>query len=209
MLPQQMSFQQRYSPLNENNDTIDDNDIMLADVEENVLLLGTSLGQHYSSFHNNEFHSYDDLSYDTNNTEANNTYLEPFNSVQGMNYNTEVDDRGINHFDIPINDEDEHQYDIPINNKDNRHIPPMGYSRKRTTVNPLVSLALVLSSNLVASDFVRSCNFVDIGVGKLFAEKNELILELRKVALREKFDFKIARSTTTHFEAHCSSKSCN
>ena len=37
VLPQQMSFQQCYSPLNENNDTIGDNDIMLADVEEDVL----------------------------------------------------------------------------------------------------------------------------------------------------------------------------
>ena len=53
------------------------------------------------------------------NTEVDNACLEPFNSVQGMNYNTEVDDRGIGHSDIPINDEDEHQYDIPNNNRDN------------------------------------------------------------------------------------------
>lgn len=72
-----------------------------------------------------------------------------------------------------------------------------------------MSLAPVLPSNFVAPDLVRSCNSADIGVGKLFVEKNELILELRKVALREKFDFKIARSTTTRFEAHCSSESCN
>ena len=45
--------------------------------------------------------SYDVRSYD-------NACLEPFNSVQGMNSNTEVDDRGIGHSDIPINDEDEH-----------------------------------------------------------------------------------------------------
>ena len=45
VLPQQMSFQQHYSPVNENNDTIDDNGITLADVEDNVLPLGTSLGQ--------------------------------------------------------------------------------------------------------------------------------------------------------------------
>ncbi|KAH9779504.1 SWIM-type domain-containing protein [Citrus sinensis] len=48
----------------------------------------------------------------------------------------------------------------------------------------------------------------DISVGKLFAEKNEFILQLRKVAFRDKFDFKIARSTTTRFEAHCCSESC-
>ena len=118
-----------------------------------------------------------------------------------MNSNIEVDNRGIGHSDIPINDKDEHQYDIPINNKDNRPIPRMARSRRRTTVNPLVSLAPVFPSNLVALDLVRSCNSTDIGVDKLFAEKNELILELCKVALREKFDFKIARSTTTRFEA--------
>ncbi|KAH9718027.1 SWIM-type domain-containing protein [Citrus sinensis] len=201
VLPQQMSFQQHYSPVNENIDIIDDNGITLADVEDNVLPLRTSLGQHYSPFQNNEFCSYDDLGYNTNNTEADN--------VQGMNSNTEVDDRDTGHFDIPINDEGEHQYDIPVNNRENRPIPPMARSRKRTTVDPLVSLAPVLPSNLVAPDLVRSCNSADIGVGKLFAEKNELILELRKVALREKFDFKIARSTTTRFEAHCSSESCN
>ncbi|KAH9674858.1 glucomannan 4-beta-mannosyltransferase 9 [Citrus sinensis] len=201
VLPQQMSFQQHYSPVNENNDTIDDNGITIADVEDNVLPLGTLLGQHYSPFQNNEFRSYDDPGYNTNNTEADN--------VQGMNSNTEVDDRDTGHSDIPINNEDEHQYDIPVNNRENRPIPPMARSRRRTTVDPLVSLAPVLPSNLVAPDLVRSCNSADIGVGKLFVEKNELILELRKVALREKFDFKIARSTTTRFEAHCSSESCN
>ena len=108
VLSQQMSFQQRYSPLSENNDPIDKNDITLADVEEEVLPLGTSLGQHYSPFHNNEFRSYDDPAYETNNTEADNACLEPFNSVQGINSNTKVDDRGIGHSDIPINNEDEH-----------------------------------------------------------------------------------------------------
>ena len=126
-----------------------------------------------------------------------------------MNSITKVDDKGIDHYDIPINDEDEHQYDIPINNRNNQLIPPTARSRRRTTVNPLVSLTPVLPSNLVAPDLVRSCNSANIGVGKLFAEKNELILELRKVALQEKFDFKIVQSITTRFEAHCSSESCN
>ena len=84
----------------------------------------------------------------------------------------------------------------------------MACSRRRTTVNPLVSLALILPSNLVVPDLVRSYNSADIGVGKLFVENNELIPELRKVALRDKFDSKIARSTMTRFKAHCSSESC-
>ena len=209
VLPQQISFQQRYSPLNENNDTIDENDITLTDVEKMVLPLGTSLRQHYSPFHSNDFHSYDDPANDTNNTETDNACLESFNSMKGMNSNTEVDDKCIGHFDIPINDEDGHQYDIPINNIDNRPVSSMARSRRKTTVNPQVSLALVLPSNLVAPNLVRSCNFAKTGVGKLFAEKNELILELHKVALREKFDFKIVQSTTTRFKAHCSSESYN
>ncbi|XP_052299687.1 uncharacterized protein LOC112499345 [Citrus sinensis] len=61
---------------------------------------------------------------------------------------------------------------------------------------------------MVAPSFVNSCDSDDISVGKLFTEKNEFILQLRKVAFRDKFDFKIARSTTTRFEAHCCSESC-
>ena len=59
----------------------------------------------------------------------------------------------------------------------------MTRSRRWTTVDPLVSFAHVLPSNLVTPDLVRSCNSVDISVDKSFTEKNELILELRKVAL--------------------------
>ena len=103
-----MSFQQRYSPLKENNDTIDENGITLAVVEKGLLPLGTLFRQHYSPFHNNDFRGYDDLANDTNNTKADNAGLEPFNSMQGMNSNTKVDDKGIGHFDIPINDEDGH-----------------------------------------------------------------------------------------------------
>ena len=70
--------------------------------------LGTSLGQHYSPFRNNDFRTDDGHVDDTNNTEAHNDCLEPFNSMQGMNFNNEVDDRSIGHSDIPINDENEH-----------------------------------------------------------------------------------------------------
>ena len=83
-----------------------------------------------------------------------------------MNSNTEVDDRAIGNSGIPINDEDEHQYDIPINNRDNRPIPSMVYSRRRTTVNPLVSLAPVLPSNLVVLNSVLSS--VRVGYTMLF-----------------------------------------
>ena len=44
-------------------------------------------------------------------------------------------------------------------------------------------------------------------MGKLFDSKYNLILELRKVSFRDKFDFKVARSTSTRFEAHCTSMS--
>ncbi|XP_024043145.1 uncharacterized protein LOC112099873 [Citrus clementina] len=61
---------------------------------------------------------------------------------------------------------------------------------------------------MVAPSFLSICDSDDFSVGKLFAEKNEVILQLRKVGFRDKFDFKIARSTTTRFEAHCCSESC-
>ena len=108
VLPQQILLQQHYSLFHENNDTIDENDITLANVEKEVLLLRTSLGQHYSPLHNNDFHSNDGPVDDTNNTKVDNAYLESFNSMQGMNSNSEVDSGGIGHSDIPINDEDEY-----------------------------------------------------------------------------------------------------
>lgn len=63
-----MSLQQRYSSFHDNNDTIDNNSIMLADVEEDVLPLITSLEQHYSSFHNNDFCNNNDPIDDIGNT---------------------------------------------------------------------------------------------------------------------------------------------
>lgn len=93
-----------------------------------------------------------------------------------------------------------------MNNRDNESIPSMVRSRMR--IDTLTSLAPILSSNMVAPSSFSSSNLDDISVGKLFAEKNELILHLRKVAFRNKFDFKIARSTTIRFEAHCCSESC-
>ncbi|KAH9745175.1 RNA-binding (RRM/RBD/RNP motifs) family protein [Citrus sinensis] len=103
------------------------------------------------------------------------------------------------------NHENECENNTPVNNRGNGYIPPMVRSRRR--IDPLTSLALILPSNIVAPSFVSSCDSNDISVGKLFAEKNEFILQLRKVAFRDKFDFKIARSTTTRFEAHCCSES--
>ena len=61
---------------------------------------------------------------------------------------------------------------------------------------------------MVVPNFLDNCDLDDISVGKLFVEKNELILQLRKIVFRDKFDFKIARSTTTCFEAYCCSESC-
>ena len=81
-------------------------------------------------------------------------------------------------------------------------------ARLRMRIDPLISLAPILLSNIVAPNFVSSFDSDDIGVAKLFAEKNELILQLHKVAFRDKFDFKIARSTMTRFEAHYSLESC-
>ena len=50
------------------------------DVEEQVLPLGTSLGQYYSSFHNNNLCTDDDPADDTN-AENDNACLELINSM--------------------------------------------------------------------------------------------------------------------------------
>lgn len=48
-------------------------------------------------------------------------------------------------------------------------------------VDPFVSLAPVLLSNLVAPDLIKSYNSNDISIGRLFVKNNELILELLKL----------------------------
>ena len=68
-------------------------------------------------------------------------------------------------------------------------------------VDSFTSFAPILPLSMIALNFLSSFDAYDISVGKLFVEKNELILQLCKVVFRDKFDFKIARSTTTRFEA--------
>lgn len=63
---------------------------------------------------------------------------------------------------------------MPTNKRDIRSIPPM--TRLRRGVDILISLALIFPSNMVTPNFIKSYNLHDIGVGKLLAEKNELIL---------------------------------
>lgn len=184
----------------ENNNIIDDNAIILANVEKEVLPLMTSLEQHYSLFHNNNFRNNDDSIDDISNIEVDSVYVELYNSP--------VDDKGVGHFIIHIDDEDEHQYNISINNRDSQLIPLIARSRRRIAVDLFVSFAPILPSNFVFPNLVTSYNSDDISVGKLFAEKNKLILELHKVTLRDKFDFKIIQYTLLHFKAHYSSKSC-
>ena len=55
VLPRTMSLQQYCSPIHDNNDNIDDNNITLKDVGEEVLPLTTSLKQWYSLYHKNDF----------------------------------------------------------------------------------------------------------------------------------------------------------
>ncbi|KAH9750655.1 SWIM-type domain-containing protein [Citrus sinensis] len=175
------------------------------DVGATVFPITTSLEQRYSPYHNNNFWDNDDFN---NETEGDNVCAEPSNNTRrGTCFNNDGDDGGAGPSNVPsFQHEDECEDNTPVNNRGNRPIPSMVQSRRR--IDPLTSLAPTLPSNMVAPSFVSSCDSDDISVGKLFAEKNELILQLRKVAFRDKFDFKIARSTTTRFEAHCCSESC-
>ena len=208
VLPQTLSLQQRYSPLHGYNDTINDNGITLADVEAEALPQTLSLEQRYSPFYNNEFRSNDDPIDDIGNTAVDNVCMEPYNNTTDNHFNSSVCDGGVGPSHIPTNVDDDDQNNIPINNIASQPIPSVPRSRRRTTVDHLAQLAPVLPSNLAAPNLVRNYNYDDINVGKLFVAKNELILQLRKVALRGKFDFRITRSTTTRFEAHCSSELC-
>lgn len=132
-----MSLQKCYSPL----DTIDDIDITLTNVEEDVLLLTTSLEQHYSPVHNNDFCNNDDA---INNTKSDNICVELYNSMRGTHFNSPVNDKGISYSNISINDEDKCRYDTPINNRDNRPISLMVCLKRNITVDHLVSLTPVL-----------------------------------------------------------------
>ncbi|KAH9752662.1 SWIM-type domain-containing protein [Citrus sinensis] len=205
VLPRTISLQQYYSPIHENYDNIDDNGVTLQDVGATVFPITTSLEQRYSPYHNNDFRDNDDFN---NETEGDNVCAEPSNNTRrGTRFNNDGDDRGAGPSNVPsFQHEDECEDNTPVNNRGNRPIPSTVRSRRR--IDPLTSLAPTLPSNMVAPSFVSNCDSDDISVGKLFAEKNELILQLRKVAFRDKFDFKIAQSTMTRFEAHCCSESC-
>ncbi|XP_052294635.1 uncharacterized protein LOC127901416 [Citrus sinensis] len=204
VLPRTISLQQYYSPIHDNYDNIDDNGVTLEYVGATVFPITTSLEQRYSPYHNNDFRDNDDFHHET---EGDNVCAEPSNNTRGTHFNNDGDDGGAGLSNVPsFQHDDECENNTPVNNRGNRPSPSMVRSRRR--IDALTSLAPTLPSNMVAPSFVSSCDSDDISVGKLFAEKNEFILQLRKVAFRDKFDFNIARSTTTRFEAHCCSESC-
>ena len=120
--------------------------------------------------------------------EADNVCAEHSNSMRAIYFNNAGDDGGVDPSNIPsFQYKDECEDDIPVNNRDNQSIPPIASSRRR--IDLLTSLPPILPSSMVAPSFLSSSDSNDISVGKIFAEKNELILQLRKVAFRDKFDF--------------------
>lgn len=96
--------------------------------------------------------------------------MESYSSTTDNHFNSSIHDEGVSYSNVPLNDENKSQYNITINNKDSRPIPQMPCSRERITIEQHVNVAPMLLLNLVAPDLVRSCNFDDIGVDKLFAE---------------------------------------
>ncbi|KAH9661756.1 SWIM-type domain-containing protein [Citrus sinensis] len=176
------------------------------DNDEEVLLRTISLQQYYSPIHDN-YDNIDDNGVTLEDVGA--TVFPITTSLEqwGTHFNNDGDDGGASPSNVPsFQHDDECEDNTPVNNRGNRPSPSMVRSRRQ--IDPLTSLTPTLPSNMVAPSFVSSCDSYDISVSKLFAEKNEFILQLRKVAFRDKFDFKIARSTTTRFEAHCCSESC-
>ncbi|KAH9748930.1 ATP synthase mitochondrial f1 complex assembly factor 1 [Citrus sinensis] len=112
VLPQTLSLQQRYSPLHDYNDTINDNGITLADVEAEALPQTLSLEQRYSPFYNNEFRSNDDPIDDIGNTTVDNVCMEPYNNTMNNHFNSSVYDRGVGPSHIPINVDDDDQNNV-------------------------------------------------------------------------------------------------
>ncbi|KAH9743318.1 SWIM-type domain-containing protein [Citrus sinensis] len=154
------------------------------------------LEQWYSPYHNNDFRDNDDFHHET---EGDNVCAKASNNTRGTHFNNDGDDGGASPSNVSsFQHNDECEDNTLVNNRGNRPSPSMVRSRRR--IDPLTSLAPTLPSNMVTPSFVSSCDSYDISVGKLFAEKNEFILQLRKVAFRDKFDFNIARSTTTHMQ---------
>ena len=92
VLPKTMSVQQYHSPIHDNYDNIDDNDITLQDVGEEVFPIMTLLEQRYSPYHNNDFRDNDDLH---DETEGDNVCVEPSNSMKGTHCNNDDDDGGV------------------------------------------------------------------------------------------------------------------
>lgn len=104
---------------------------------------------------NNDFRNNDDLIDDIGDIAVNNVWMRPYNNRTNNHFNSSVHNGGVGPSDIRTNEQDKDQNDILINNRDNQPIPSIVRSRKRTTYDHLVSLALVLPSNLVAPDLVK------------------------------------------------------
>lgn len=216
----------------------EENVVTLAAVEEEVLPLTTSLQQGYSPFHYNDDRINDTNNTTANSINIDSCHTLIADGDDDFGYAPlDDDDNHLDNTcdygdDGDEDDEDdgddggdgddehdEHDEDLVGDREDlphfenchdlrrSRPVIPRPHS-KGVEVDPLVSIAPVLPSDLVAPDFVRHIGCNDICVGKLFDSKYNLMLELRKVSLRDKFDFKVARSTSTHFEAHCTSISC-
>ncbi|KAH9760798.1 SWIM-type domain-containing protein [Citrus sinensis] len=177
VLPRTISLQQYYSPIHDNYDNIDDNGVTLEDVGATVFSITTSLEQRYSPYHNNNFRDNNDFH---NEIEGDNVCAKSSNNTRGgTHFNNDGDDGGAGPSNVlSFQHEDECEDNTPVNNRGNRPIPSM--VRSRRSIDPLTSLAPTLPSNMVAPSFVSSCDSDDISVGKLFAEKNEFILQLRK-----------------------------
>ncbi|KAH9800467.1 SWIM-type domain-containing protein [Citrus sinensis] len=190
VLPRTISLQQYYSPIHDNYDNDNDNGVTLQDVGATIFPITTSLEQRYSLYHNNDFRDNDDFH---NETEGDNVCAEHSNNTRrGTRFNNDGDDGGAGPSNVPsFQHEDECEDNTPVNNRGNRAIPSMIRSRRR--IDPLTSLAPTLPSNMVASSFVSSCDSNNISVGKLFAEKNELILQLRKAYRAREVGLEIVR----------------
>ena len=67
-----------------------------------------------------------------------------------------------------------------------------------------------MPSDWVALNTLTTGNSSSSGIyiGQLFNKKERLYTELSIVAIRDKFEFKVDRSTNIHWEVCCAAKTC-
>ena len=81
-------------------------------------------------------------------------------------------------------------------------------SRVLSQIDPLQLEAPIVLLDLVTSDMADGSSSSCICVGQLFSTKKLLHMKLSNIAIRDKFEFKMYKSTTVRYENRCTLDTC-